>query len=517
MTTVERVLSGRYQLEQLLASGGMGAVWRARDLRLERAVAVKELTGAGLALPMAVQRFDREARAVARLAHPNIVALHDVGVEDGRPYLVMELVDGRSVAAILEEGPLPAASAVAVAAQTCDGLAAAHAAGIIHRDIKPGNLLLTDTGVAKICDFGIARLHDAAGDITLTGVASPLGSYKYVAPEQASGEPVDARTDLYALGCTLYAMLAGAPPFSGNHQAVVHQHLTQPPPPLPTNRDGIPSELEALVQQLLSKAPEQRPADALEVRSRLAAIAQDLATDGVPTPRVRLTVAPEAATPHVTRPPTPQPEGFGEPSPAAPRRRLPAIAGAALVVAAVLAVLGVIRWLPRADDIDAGAVPPVVAGTSGAPTASISIGAVAPLPTATTNRPVRDDRAVAPTHPAVSVVSASSRSTSSSPTPGDPIVAMRLSIRQQVDAGHLNPARAADLYKKVDDIAHATNDGHPADAAKKVKEFRDKLAELHDTGTLTTAGYDRLTADLDRLADSLSLTEPPGPPEPGRP
>jgi serine/threonine-protein kinase len=510
MTTVERVLGGRYQLEELLAGGGMGVVWRARDQRLDRAVAVKELTGAGLTLPMAVQRFDREARAVARLAHPNIVALHDVGIEDGRPYLVMELVDGRSVAAILEEGPLPPSTAVAVAAQTCDGLAAAHAAGIVHRDIKPGNLLLTGTGVVKICDFGIARLHDAAGDITLTGVASPLGSYKYVAPEQANGEPVDARTDLYALGCTLYAMLAGAPPFSGNQQAVVHQHLTQPPPPLPVGDADIPAELEALVQQLLRKEPEQRPADALEVRSRLAALARDLPNGDAPAPPVRLTVMPEAATPQITRLPAADPEGSGEPPRAVPRRLL-AIAGVTLVAMAVLAVLGVTRWWPQADDVTAGAAPPVVAGTSGTPPAPVSARVVAPSPTATTNRTVQDDDAVVPTLPAVSTPGSRR---SPSPTPADPIVAMRLSIRQQVDAGHLNPEKAADLYKKVDDIAHAINDGHQADATKKLKELRDKLTDLHNAGTLTTAGYDRLTVDLDRLADSLSLTEPPRPERP---
>jgi serine/threonine protein kinase len=515
VTTVERVLGGRYQLEELIASGGMGAVWRALDQRLNRAVAVKELTGAGLTLPMAIQRFDREARAVARLAHPNIVALHDVGVEDGRPFLVMELVDGRSVAGILEEGPLPPASAVAVAAQTCDGLAAAHAAGVIHRDIKPANLLLTRTGVVKICDFGIARLQDTAGDTTLSGVAPPLGSYKYLAPEQATGAPVDARTDLYALGCTLYAMLAGAPPFSGSQQAVLQQHLIQPPPPLPTSQDGIPPELEGLVRQLLHKEPEQRPADALEVRTRLAAVAQNLATAGVPEPQIRLTAVSEAGLPKVTQPPARPPEGYGEPTPAVPRRRLLAIAGVTLVVVmAVLAFLTATRWPPRADDIDAAAVPPVVAGTSGTPTASPSTRATGPSPTATTNRPVPDDVAVAPSLPATS---ASSRRPSSLPTPVDPIVAMRLSIRQQVDAGNLNPAKAADLYKKVDDIAHATNDGHAADAGKKVKEFRDKLTELRDTGTLTTTGYDQLNADLDRLADSLSLIEPDGPPEPKRP
>jgi hypothetical protein len=177
-----------------------------------------------------------------------------------------------------------------------------------------------------------------------------------------------------------------------------------------------------------------------------------------------------------------------------------------VVVIAVLAVLGVTRWLPRADEMDAGAVPPVVAGTSGTPTALVSSSAVGRTATATTKRPVRDDDAIAPSLPAASGVSVPSRGPSSSPTPSDPIVMMRLSIRQQVDAGHLNPAKAADLYKKVDEIAHATTDGHAADTAKKVKELRDKLTELHGSGTLTTAGYARLNADLDRLADSLSVT-----------
>jgi eukaryotic-like serine/threonine-protein kinase len=509
MTTVERVLGGRYQLEQLIASGGMGAVWRARDQRLDRAVAVKELTVSGLSLPMAIPRFDREARAVARLAHPNIVALHDVGIDDGRPFLVMELVDGRSVAELLEEGPLPPASAVAIAAQTCDGLGAAHAAGVIHRDIKPANLLLTDTGVVKICDFGIARLHDTAGDTTLSGVAPPLGSYKYLAPEQATGAPTDARTDLYALGCTLYAMLVGAPPFAGDPQTVLQQHLTQPPPPLPPSLDGIPPELAELVQQLLRKEPEQRPADAAEVRTRLAAIAHDLASTDGSAPQVRLTAVPSAAAPGITRPPTPLREGDST-----PRRRLLITVGVAVVaVMALLAVLGLTRWLLRADDIGAGAAPTVAAGPSGTPTASVSSRAAAPVPSGTTRRPTRHDNAVVPSLPVASAVSAASRRPSSSPTPVDPIVAMRLSIRHQVDAGHLNPTKAPDLYKKVDDIAHATSDGHPDDAAKKVKDFRDKLTELHDSGTLTTAGYDRLNADLDKLADSLSVTGPPDSPE----
>jgi serine/threonine-protein kinase len=218
---------------------------------------------------------------------------------------------------------------------------------------------------------------------------------------------------------------------------------------------------------------------------------------------------PEAA-PQITRLPVDHPEA-GEPPRAVPRRRLLAIGAVTIVVMAVLAVLGVTRWWPGADDVVGAAPPVVVTGTSGTPRAPVSARVVAPSPTATTKRPVQDDAAVVPT---LAAVSTPGSRRSPSPTPADPIVAMRLSIRQQVDAGHLNPEKAADLYKKVDDIAHAINDGHQADAAKKVKEFRDKLTDLHHAGTLTTAGYDRLTTDLDRLADLLSLTEPPGPERP---
>ena len=154
---VGRVFSDRYQIEEFLGGGGMARVWRGRDLRLGRPVAIKELAGPWLRDPTALARFDREARTAARLAHPNIVAVHDVGVDNDSRYLVMELIEGVTVSAMLADGPLPVVQAIAIAAQICDGLAAAHAAGVIHRDIKPANLMLTPAGVVKICDFGIAQ------------------------------------------------------------------------------------------------------------------------------------------------------------------------------------------------------------------------------------------------------------------------------------------------------------------------------------------------------------------------
>ncbi len=206
----ERLLGGRYRIERLLGGGGMATVWRGRDLRLDRLVAIKELSGEGMRQPMALQRFDREARAVGRLSHPNVVSVYDVGSQHGQPYLVMELVEGPTVATLLDDGPLPVADVLTIGSQVCDGLAAAHAAGIIHRDIKPANLIVTPAGVVKICDFGVARLLDSSSNTNLTGPAAAWGSPNYMAPEQINGGPLDRRTDLYALGCTLYAMLTGA-------------------------------------------------------------------------------------------------------------------------------------------------------------------------------------------------------------------------------------------------------------------------------------------------------------------
>src|SRR5918993_1550154 len=275
----ERRLADRYVLETLVARGGMGAVWRGRDLRLDRPVAIKVMAGDRPADLHAVERFDREARTVARLTRPNIVAVYDFGSDGADSYLVMELVEGRSVADLIALGPLSVAQAVTIAAQTCDGLAAAHAAGVVHRDVKPANLIVTSAGVVKVCDFGIARLQHAVGQSRLTGSAVALGSTRYMAPEQVLDEPVDERADLYGLGCTLYAMLTGGPPFPGDNPiAVVEKHVTQAPPDVRSHRPEVPVELAALVDSLLAKAPADRPADAGAVAARLAAMFGEIAS-----------------------------------------------------------------------------------------------------------------------------------------------------------------------------------------------------------------------------------------------
>ncbi|MBB3099119.1 serine/threonine-protein kinase [Actinoplanes campanulatus] len=271
---VRYVLNDRYELRSMLGSGGMAAVWQATDRWLGRKVAVKVLHERVLDDPTVAGRFEREARMVAGLAHPNIVALHDVGVDGGIPYLVMELVPGRSLAALLSTGPLDIAAAVGIAAQVCAALEAASEAGIVHRDIKPANILITDDGRAKVCDFGIARAAGATRS-ELTGSAQMLGTSTYMAPEQVVGGAVDVRTDLYGLGCVLYAMLTGNPPFTGDSpMRIAWDHVERVPVPASTHRP-VPDELDLLLQSMLAKYPADRPSDPATVRAALEKLSPD--------------------------------------------------------------------------------------------------------------------------------------------------------------------------------------------------------------------------------------------------
>lgn len=509
----ERPLADRYQLEQLVGGGGMGAVWRGRDLRLDRPVAIKMLTADALRDPTALERFDREARTVARLTHPNIVTVYDFGTDGAQSYLVMEFVDGWSVAALLTDGPLPISQAVAIAAQTCDGLTAAHAAGVIHRDVKPGNLIVTPAGVVKICDFGIARLQGGAGQARLTGTTIAVGSTKYMAPEQVNNAPIDGRTDIYGLGCTLYAMLAGGPPFVGDSPLnVVHQHLTQPPPPVQTRRPDVPAALATLVEEMLAKDPQDRPADATQVKARLSAFFEEIAAAEAPTADLRLAALPAPAAvegmaapgvkvPMVASSPPPLGHGrTGNPGVRGPRRkwRIAALGCAVLLAALSVPLLSAAGCLPMTANTpppsaaDATSLAPVV------PSSNPTTGpATPPSPTAETTASERPTPVPKPT--AIPAPAAVTPPPSPSPRPTDPIVGMRLSIQRQVTAGHLTPEAASELYKKVDEIADQLSKGDTDEASKKIEELREKLVDLHEHGKLSKAGYDALNQDLDRL------------------
>ncbi|WP_158581650.1 serine/threonine-protein kinase [Actinomadura spongiicola] len=272
MLVEDAVIAGRYRVVELLGEGAMGQVWRGEDLRLERPVAVKVLQPHlmhGSLREQALARFAREGRAAARLTHRNIASVHDVGEHAGLPFLVLEYLHGPDLKRLLDRHPggLPIEQVLEFGAQAAEGLAAAHAGGIVHRDIKPHNLMLTADGTVKICDFGIARLRDATSG--LTGGAT-IGTVAYMAPEQLTGERVDHRTDLYALGATVFQLLTGRHVFTGDDvRSVIAQHLAAAPPPVRTLRSDAPSELETYLRALLAKEPDQRPRDAATVAEHL--------------------------------------------------------------------------------------------------------------------------------------------------------------------------------------------------------------------------------------------------------
>lgn len=261
-------LASRFVIERPLGSGGMGAVYLARDNTLAEQVAVKVIAGLAMLDPGATDRFRREASAARRISHPNVVRLHDIGEEKGLLFLSMEYVAGPSLAELLDRhGQLPLPQVRHIAAQICDGLAAAHAQGIVHRDLKPGNVLLDDQQRVKLIDFGLARLPNLEG-MTATGMI--MGTPEYMAPEQIKSGAVDPRSDVYALGALLFHCLAGRPPFTGETPiAVSLAQMIEAPPALRSLRPDLPEAWEQFVMIALAKDPSQRYASAHDMRGAL--------------------------------------------------------------------------------------------------------------------------------------------------------------------------------------------------------------------------------------------------------
>jgi serine/threonine-protein kinase len=326
MALAGTVLGGRYELDEQVGNGGYCEVWRAMDIVLSRLVAVKLLHPGYASKPDALARFQAEARHAGALSHDNIACVLDYGEPaDGQPpYLVMELVDGPSLEDALADGPLDARRSMDVIAQAAAGLQAAHAAGLVHRDVKPANILLASGGIVKLTDFGIAH---AVGSAAVTPSGEMVGTPGYLSPEQVAGEQATAASDLYALGVAAYECLAGAPPFDGMALEIAVAHRDRPLPPLPPS---VPAAVATFVMHLTAKDPAWRPGSAAEVALSAGRLRDGLSatmgagTGGGPHP------SPEApAGASVTGP---------DQRPRAGRRR-PALTLAALVLAGLTALV----------------------------------------------------------------------------------------------------------------------------------------------------------------------------------
>ncbi|AYF97852.1 protein kinase domain-containing protein [Protaetiibacter intestinalis] len=376
---------GRYQLSSRIAIGGMGEVWQATDLVIGRTVAIKILKDEYLGDPGFLERFRAEARHAALVNHEGIANVFDYGEEDGSAYLVMELVPGEALSTVLErEKVLSTDRVLDIVAQTASALQAAHSAGLVHRDIKPGNLLITPDGRVKITDFGIARIAD---QVPLTATGQVMGTVQYLSPEQASGHPASPSTDIYSLGIVAYEALAGRRPFTGESQvAIAMAQINEAPPDLPVT---ISEPVRNLVYSCIAKRPEDRPATA----AHLARAAQALrrgdvagaaaAVPGVGAGAAALAAAATAAT-RVLPSATP---GAAAAEPVEHQRRRspwmwPLIAIVSLLAVALIAIIIVFAVQPNPGDDDPTSPPPTTPTTPTTPTDT---------PTADTVRLVRDD------------------------------------------------------------------------------------------------------------------------------
>jgi serine/threonine protein kinase len=431
-----------------------------------------------------VRRFRREAQAAAKLNHPGVVSVFDTGSDGDVQYIVMEYVEGRTLAEVLaQEGRLPPDRAADIAAQAADALAFAHSAGLVHRDVKPGNIMLTEEGAVKVMDFGIARALEAE---TITQTATVFGTASYLSPEQARGERVDHRSDIYSLGVVLYEMLAGRPPFAADSAvAIAYKHVSEPPPPLREVAPQVPSWLEAVTLRAMAKDPAERYQTA-------STMATDLRGGEDTVPAAAPLAAGVAESGMDTRPLT-DPRTALLP-PAAPARAAPqgrprrgGLIWVGILLAAVLLGLGLLLPALFGSDKDSPSAPPRKHQASSPPGT--------PAPTT-----------VPPTTP-------SSPSASTSPAPTsveDSVSALQSLLDDGVVAGVIDEHAAGDLSHGLDEAVKAYEKGDLDEATGKLQEVGQKIDEFSGSGEITSsAAADALHEAVAAIQDQMEATPPP--------
>ncbi len=475
-----QVLGDRYEVRSAIGRGGMGEVWLGHDRMLDRDVALKVLDIHAVDdHGVAAERFRREATAAAALSHPHVVRVFDAGVSEGIAYLVMELLPGPTIAELVAaEGPLPVDRVVQLAQQAADGLAAVHRAGIVHRDVKPSNLMLDEQGKVRVVDFGIARLAEAtATQVTATGTV--VGSAAYLSPEQARGGTATPASDQYALGCVLMTMLTGRPPYEAEHpMALLRQHLDAAPPRVRDRRPEVPKAIDRLVDVLLSKDPAQRAAGFVP----LLALSGGGTTDVMPTPGAGLPPAPaELPVPTAvlaTAPPPGPSQGLRSP-------RILLVVGAVLLVLLVVALL--IAALSAGDDTDPNDA-----------AASESQSATDRPRTTDTTTPTT--AATTPTTPPTT-----DQATSAPPASdlGGALDGLDEAIRTTLAEGGLDDKTADELLRKVEELRKHVDEDKPDHVVKKLDDLSKKVDDLVSKGEVDAAGAARIQDAIDAVRAAL--------------
>jgi predicted Ser/Thr protein kinase len=487
VTTVQRRLAGRYELREVVGRGGMSVVHRAEDRVLGRVVAVKLLATERAQDPVFVARFEREARALAALNHRNIVRVFDAGRDRETRFIVMEHVTGRTLAQVAGSKPGPSvARAAQIVFEIAQALDAAHHAGIIHRDLKPANVMITEDGGVKVLDFGIAR---ALADTSLTQTAVVLGSAPYLAPEVTRGDRADERSDVYSLGCVLYELLTGRPPFTGDlAAAILHQHNSARPWPPRELNPGVPRALDSLVLRMLAKTPSDRPQTANLVARDLArsahvpVTARESKGPGAP-PRTERSTDPTRRLVAMRRSPR-------------PRVMAAALLACLLLSGVLVALLGSSARRPRR-------------ALTHHPVATASRGRGSPRPTTATQTrkaPARNGPgATAAAPPAPMTVPQAAG-------------ALMMLIAQDLRSGAVDQ-HGQDLLKHSQDILTAYEQGHIADGVHKVEDLAKHSVELSEHGDVQSSAFPAIVASINQLRAAMLRSAQPagGPKEPPGP